>query len=386
MVDLFRYRHWDLVSKRSFYYVFSAIIIIAGIVTFFTKGPNLGIDFKGGGLVTYRMQASLPTEKHNLIISGIRTAIDEARLQNEVQISPGALAGSGDQILVRTLLTTVSEKEADDRLDEQIKTIITPAVEKVVKEHDPQAKPVLDSKELVTGTVSRELVQNGILAVILGSLLILVWIWLRYNIAGAGLRYSAAAIIALLHDLLLMVGVFIMMNGLMNSPFIAALLTVLGYSIHDTIVIFDRIRENVRLRKGRTFAETVNISLLETLARSVNTVLSTLFTLLALYFFGGPTLRDFVLAMLLGVFFGGYSSIFIASQVLVSWAKGKDKTILPPGEPALAPASAAPVAAAQPVIVGSAEIPATASQAKAPASKEAIQRARQAGRSTKKRR
>ena len=165
------------------------------------------------------------------------------------------------------------------------------------------------------------------------------------------------------------------------------MLTILGYSIHDTIIIYDRIRENIRLRKGRTFAETVNISLLETLARSVNTVLTVIFTLLALFFFGGPTLRDFVAALLIGIIVGTYSSIFLASQLLVTWSKGKEK--LMPSDPEYAtpgivtindgvPAPATGAAIIDTVVKGQTTTTPTASR-------EAIQRARQAGKTSKRR-
>jgi preprotein translocase subunit SecF len=189
--------------------------------------------------------------------------------------------------------------------------------------------------------------------------------------------------VALLHDLCTLVGMFAVLRFWLqvNSPFIAALLTVLGYSIHDTIVIFDRIRENLRLRKGRTFAETVNISLLETLARSVNTILTVLLTLLALLFFGGSTLRDFVAAMLIGVIVGGYSSIFVASQLLVSWSKGKEREILPVGETMAGLIAKETIAA--PVTAGVAP---TVTMTQAPASVSAVQRARQAGKTAKRKR
>lgn len=389
MVDLFRYHHWDLVSKRGFYYVFSAILLLAGMYAlFFGKGLNLGIDFKGGGLVTYSVKGSLPD--HSALIGSIRQGLtdagaktnDEGLKSAEVQI---ATSGANDQILVRTLLMDGKDVNHDAVLSQEIKDSITPVVtEQVTKQGRPA--PTMESQEVVTGTISGELVRNAIIAVVIGSLLIMLWIGVRYNIGGLGMRYSAGGILALLHDLFILIGMFAILRNYLqvNSPFIAALLTVLGYSIHDTIVIYDRIRENIRLRKGRTFAETVNISLLETMARSVNTVLTVLFTLLALFFFGGPTLRDFVAALLIGVVVGAYSSIFIASQLLVSWAKGKDRVILPQGETLTSAMAASPVP--QPVIAGIAPISAPLSAPPAMATRDAVQRARQAGKTSKRNR
>jgi preprotein translocase SecF subunit len=247
-------------------------------------------------------------------------------------------------------------------------------------------KTVVNS-ENVSGIIQDQLITNSVLALVFGSLLIMGWIWIRYNIGGLGLRYSVSGILALLHDLATLIGIFALSKvffgdqGLVvNSPFIAALLTVLGYSIHDTIIIFDRIRENMRLRKGRTFAETVNISLLETLARSVNTILTVVLTLVALLLLGGPSLRDFVAAMLIGVMIGGYSSIFVASQLLVSWSKGRDRE-MPAFDGTIAMDAPVPaMAAAGPAAIESAGAGSTDS------AMTAIQRAKLAGKTSKRKR
>lgn len=383
MVDLFRYQHWDLVSKRGIYYLFSGLLIAFGLFSLLTKGLNEGIDFRGGGQVAYTVQGVIPN--HDRVINDIRTVLNKSSIEGlknaEVRISSGP---NSEQVEVRTLLT--NDKTAKDLQTSQIDGAISPAVTEAIKRAGRVAPSTYDSREIVTGTISDELKTQGAVALIIGSLLIMLWIWVRYNIAGSGFRYSLGGILALLHDLLILVGMFAIFRNYLqvNSPFIAALLTVLGYSIHDTIVIYDRIRENIRLRKGRTFAETVNISLLETMARSVNTVLTVLFSLLALFFFGGQTLRDFVVAMLIGVIFGGYSSIFIASQLLVSWSKGKDRIILPDGEmprvaPAMATATAVP-GSSLPTITPAPVAPT------AQTSREAIQKARQAGKTSKRNR
>ncbi|HEY3376667.1 MAG TPA: protein translocase subunit SecF [Armatimonadota bacterium] len=383
MVDLFRYRHWDLVSKRGIYYAFSGLLLILGLVALFTHGLNQGIDFKGGGLVTYTVEGKFSDPQQ--VIKDIRQALeaagqakqDEGLTSAEVQV---ATAGEHDQVLVRTLLA--KDVDNDALLAQQTKDTITPTVSAIVSKAGLQISPE-PSHEVVTGTVSSELISQAIMALVLGSALIMLWIGIRYNIGGFGFRYSAGGIIALLHDLLILVGMFAIFRDVLqvNSPFIAALLTVLGYSIHDTIVIYDRIRENIRLRKGRTFAETVNISLLETMARSVNTVLTVLFTLLALFFFGGSTLRDFTAAMLIGVVVGAYSSIFIASQLLVSWSKGNDRIILPEGT-VLTPAALGPQASRSQVASNNTM---SAPSLAPPSSAEAIQRAREAGKTSKRR-
>ncbi|MEI6521099.1 MAG: protein translocase subunit SecF, partial [bacterium] len=358
MVDLFRFKHWDLVTPRGWYYIISGSMLAIGIIfmimnTLQTKyALNEGIDFRGGGLATYGVKGQLPEAEYATIVTDIKEKLKAANVESNVMISPGGIGTPSDQILVSILLdknATEDTTTQNSKLQEKMQNSITPTVTEVLKKYESSVGvPILLSSDAVDPTVSQKLKFDGTVALIIGSTLILLWIWVRYNIGGMGWRYGVAGIIALVHDLFTLIGVFAILHNYLqvNSPFVAALLTVLGYSIHDTIVIFDRIRENIRLRKGRTFAETVNISLLETMARSVNTILTVLFTLLALFFFGGPSLRDFVAAMLIGVAVGGYSSIFVASQLLVSWST-PDQKIVPkyvPGEVAMAGIpSAAPI-------------------------------------------
>ncbi len=394
MVDLFRYKHWDLVSHRGIYYFLSLLMLAIGVFAMIMNYQkthecwNLGIDFKGGGLVTYTVQGRIAEADNPLVIQEIRESLQKQGIENEVQISPSAVAGSGDQVLIHTLLAPDSKVDLDAQLQRQIKDNITGTVGDVLKTHsqqldDKMRQPV--AQDVVGKTISDDLIKKGVLAIVLGSLLIMGWIGIRYNIGGFGMRYSVTGILALFHDLLTLVGMFAIFHKVLqvNSPFIAALLTVLGYSIHDTIVIFDRIRENMRLRKGRTFAEIVNTALLETMARSVNTILTVLFTLLALFFFGGPTIRDFTAAMLIGVIVGGYSSIFIASQLLVTWSKGKERIILPPGEEVI-PGKAAP----QPAYAGAPAptLSATSAAHKPAVPKDAITAARQSGKTARRKR
>ncbi|MHB0938270.1 MAG: protein translocase subunit SecF [Armatimonadota bacterium] len=393
MVDLFRYRRWDLVSKRGVYYTVSGLMTLICIIALLAWKLNLGIDFKGGGLVTYQLadNTRLPADSYTRVTDDIRDALEADGINSEPLVSPGS-GTHGDQIIVRTLLRE-SDKESGQQLEDEIKSNITPAVNEAVRKQLPEAPEVTrpDSYDIVSGIIKTELITKGLTALIIGTILIMGWIWFRYNLSGFGLRYSVAGLIALLHDLVFLVGIFALFRHVLqvNSPFIAALLTLLGYSIHDTIVIFDRIRENIRLRKGRTFAETVNISLLETMARSINTGMSVLFTLLALFIFGGPTLRDFVTAMLVGVTVGSFSSIFIASQLLVSWSKREEKVMLPADAPLPAMAGATPLPTKRQVPVASGAIAGTTAEPVQPqteASRDAIQRAKQAGKTARRRR
>lgn len=180
---------------------------------------------------------------------------------------------------------------------------------------------------IVSGSVASETTRNAFLAVLAASVLILLWIWFSFRKVDKPWRYGTSAIIALLHDVLVVLGVFSILGWLIgfqiDALFITALLTVVGFSVHDTIVVFDRIRENMQRRTSETFDQVVNASLVQTMARSLNTSLTVIFTLSALTLFGGNTIRPFTLALLVGIISGTYSSIFNASMILVMWDKGE---------------------------------------------------------------
>jgi len=179
----------------------------------------------------------------------------------------------------------------------------------------------------VSGSVASETTRNAFLAVLAASGFILLWIWFSFRKVDRPWRYGTSAIVALLHDVLVVLGVFSILGWLVglqiDALFITALLTVVGFSVHDTIVVFDRIRENMQRRTSETFDQVVNASLVQTMARSLNTSLTVIFTLSALTLFGGSTIRPFTLALLIGIISGTYSSIFNASMVLVMWDKGE---------------------------------------------------------------
>jgi len=183
------------------------------------------------------------------------------------------------------------------------------------------------SNATVSGSVASETTRNAFLAVVAASVLILLYIWFAFRKVDKPWRYGACALIALLHDVLVVLGVFSILGWLfavqIDALFITALLTVVGFSVHDTIVVFDRIRENMQRRTAETFDQVVNASLVQTMARSLNTSLTVLFTLSALTLFGGETIRPFTGALLVGIFSGTYSSIFNASMLLVIWERGE---------------------------------------------------------------
>ncbi len=313
MPDFFRNRKWDLVGLRNLWFAISLIIIIPGMVAYFTKGLNKGIDFTGGGLVTYHLQEPIQAGEETRALAQVRDTIRDTGIQAQFQFTGSA--GRTDQLLLRTRVVGEAGKSQDDVLSEQ-KAKLLPALDRAL----PGIREV--AAEMVTGVVSQELIERAIWTVALGCIFILIWIRLRYP----SFQWSVCALIALLHDVLVLIGVFALTQKEVNSPFVAAALTVVGYSVHDTIVIFDRIRENLRLRKGNTFAETVNTSLIETMSRTINTGMTALLVLVVLYFFGGASLRDFTFAMIIGIIVGSYSSIFNAAQLLVVLRNREERT------------------------------------------------------------
>jgi preprotein translocase subunit SecF len=327
VVDLFRERKWDLVGRRGLWFaIMAASIAICVGALFFrwqTKGMplNYGIDFTGGGLLSYSIKPAIAPGEEISDIEKIRNLVENAGVRAQVQLaSSSALLKGRDQIVIRTQLPKEGDASAElARQDGRILDLLQGSF---------SSSRVINSisRDIVTPVVSSELTRNAIWAALLGCIAIIFWIFIRYDFATSLVpKYALCAIFALIHDLIILVGAFAIGWWIVDSPFVAAFLTVLGFSVHDTIIIFDRIRENVKLRKRPTFAETVNISLLETLARSVNTVLTVELVLVSLYFLGGATLRGFAGALIIGITSGAWSSIFIASQLLVSWKKREEK-------------------------------------------------------------
>lgn len=317
----FRGRNIDLVGKQNLWFGISLAVILIGLVSWAAWGLNLGIDFKSGGQLQYRIPADKRpgSAQESTFLNQVRTQLDQkglrgARLQiaggNTLVIATGARGdaelGSQDRIIRAALTQQLSGKNADGKPQSAT---------------DPD---IMLSRQLVGPVIGEELRSNAIKGVLLGVCLIALWIYVRYNFAGDGLRYAVAGILALVHDVFVLIGLFALIGHIdprieVDGSFIAALLTVVGYSINDSVVIFDRIRENLRLRRKEPFNQVVNDSLLETMSRSINTGLTVLIMLLALLLFGGESIYNFVLAMLVGITSGLYSSIFNASMVLVAW-------------------------------------------------------------------
>mgnify|MGYP000974171048 FL=1 len=268
------------IKRRKVFYIISLLIIIPGLVSLVMNGLNLGIDFTGGSIIQVQMDSSVQSAQ-------VRSALKEIGMER------ADVSKSGNQFLIRT--TELDQEQTRQLLD---------ALESKFKNVE------FLSAESVGAAIGKELTNKAILAVIIAAFAMLIYITIRFE-----WTFGVAAIVSEIHDVLFVLGLFSLFQWEINTSFIAAILTVVGYSINDTIVIFDRIRENLRMKRKEDYANLVNRSITQSLNRSINTVLTSLFALVALLVFGGGNIRYFILAMVIGFVVGCYSSIFVASPV-----------------------------------------------------------------------
>lgn len=268
------------IKSRKVFYIISLLIIIPGLVSLVTRGLNLGIDFTGGSIIQVQMESSVQS-------SQVRNALMEIGMER------ADVSKSGNQFLIRT---TELDQEQTRKLLDTLESKFN--------------KVEFLSAESVGASIGKELTNKAILAVIVAAFAMLVYISFRFE-----WTFGVAAVVSEIHDILFVLGLFSIFQWEVNTSFIAAILTVVGYSINDTIVIFDRIRENLRMKRKEDYASLVNRSIMQSLNRSINTVLTALFPLIALLIFGGGNIRYFILAMVIGFVIGVYSSIFVASPV-----------------------------------------------------------------------
>ena len=308
----------DIVKHKIIYLTISALLLLPGIaamvysmITYDTHTPvKVGIDYTGGTTLQYGVKGNISNEK----LSSVRTNLESNGIEKPVL-----------QII------NVNSKEDNDL--KAILSIRTKFIEEGSSDLDKVSSVVnaeFDSPQLVQvasvgPTLGAELFKNSLIALSLALLGIIAYLTFRFQF-----DYALAAILGLVHDTIFVVGVFSILGlffGVqIDALFVTALLTVIGFSVHDTIVVFDRVRENLKFySKKMTFGEIMNASINQTLTRSINTSVTTLITLAALYFFGGVTTKDFVLAMILGIAIGTYSSIFFCSSLVEIWEDKKVK-------------------------------------------------------------
>ena len=287
-----------IINKRKYAYAVSAALVVLSIIALAVWGLKLGIDFKGGTLMEVQFGGKVPAARD------IQAKLEELNL-NSLTVQPS----ENGAVILRYMAS-------DESLNEKV-------VEKL-KEFDENVKQL--RVDFIGASVSKQIKKSASMAIILAVIAIalyIAWAFRKVSYPVPSWQYGLGAVIALAHDIIITLGVFVLLGHFrgveIGVPFIAALLTILGYSVNDTIVVYDRVRENI-LRFGvkESFESVVNKSLNETLARSINTSLTVIIVLLAIIFFGGETIKFFSVALLAGIVFGTYSSIYIASALLVS--------------------------------------------------------------------
>jgi len=302
----------NIISKSKIWFFISGILCLVSIVVLFAWGLNLGIDFTGGALLEVEFKAERPASQ------AIRDQLTNLGI-TQIQIQP-----TGERGMILRLPPT----------DEKTHQEIIQNLRKLVAEEGQKPTDLIKEKrfESIGPTIGQELRQKTfyvIGAVVFLIILYIAWAFRKVSKPVASWKFGLTAIIALFHDILIVTGIFVILGKFfgveVNTPFVAALLTILGYSVNDTIVVFDRLRENLS-KEYANFDDLLNRSVNETVRRSINTSLTTLLVLLAIFFFGGATIRYFALALALGVVVGTYSSIFIATPLLRVWERWKAKS------------------------------------------------------------
>lgn len=284
---------FNIIEKRNIFFIISAVIILAGIVSFFIQGFNTDIDFSGGTEVTIDLKGDFDENK-------IRKAAGSVDGVDVASVQKASSAGLNGAIVMVNYIDDAQTKGIKDAIEKEY----------------PGSKISVSS---ISPKIGAELWKSALASIITVAILMLIYITFRFEILS-----GVSAVIALIHDMLVMVSFYTIFQIPVNTSFIAAILTILGYSINATIVVFDRVRENTRFAKKESFASIVNRSIWQTIARSINTSLTTLFTLVLLFVLGVASIKEFALPLIIGVVCGTFSSVFLAGQFWVLF-KGNKK-------------------------------------------------------------
>ncbi len=306
-MQLFRQTNIDFIGKRYWAFLFSGILLLAGIASLVLKGgPKLGIDFTGGTLIQLGFKQTLPIKDIRTMLSS--NGYPEAELQDFAE--------------EKSVIIRVQESKTSA-------AILAQQFQKLVSEKFPGSDPIIQRAEFVGPAVGRALAHDATMAIIWATLLIILYVAFRFR----STLWGICSIAALVHDVLSVVGIFSILNKDVTVTVVAGILTLAGYSMNDTIVVYDRMRENIRLAKKETLAEIINRSVNETLSRTIMTSMTVAITVAVLFFTGGSVIHDFAFAMLWGVFVGSYSSIFVAAPIIYEWESRKERQrLLVPGK------------------------------------------------------
>lgn len=321
-MELFRNSNIDWLGRKWLFLAFSLVFSVAGILSMlFWHGVPRGVDFKGGTLV-YVSFPQPPNEDH------IRAAIDQAGIRDariqRISGNVGSTAAAANQVVISVPQTSDASHDAARQ-----------SIVNALNANYRDGKATVQQTDIVGPTAGKQLTRQAGWAILWSLLGMLVYLWFRFEFI-----YGAAAVIAVFHDTLITVGFFSLLNVEITLTVVAAILTLVGYSMNDTIVVFDRIRENLQTMRRATLSEVVNRSINQTLSRTVIASGLTFLTVLALLVFGGEVLHGFSLALVIGILIGTYSSIAVAAPMLVAytdWRAGKGKTTaLPAAKRAIA--------------------------------------------------
>ncbi|MEW6680624.1 MAG: protein translocase subunit SecF [bacterium] len=279
----------DFLGLRKFFYIFSLILIIIGITSLIVRGgKNLGIDFTGGTMINLKFEEKISETK----LENIRKGLSLAGIKGQIQY----IGGGKKEFIVKV------KGSADEKMEKRIRKM----AENIGK--------FTYSSTYVGPAISRHLISYAIKSVILAIIAMLIYIGFRFEF-----RFGFAAMIALLHDIIISLGIYSLSGRECNSPTIAAFLTIVGYSVNDTIVVFDRIRENLKTSRKEDYYILINKSINQTLTRTIITSLTTLFTCITLWLFAGGDVSDFAFALTIGIAIGTFSSDCVASPILYEW-------------------------------------------------------------------
>ena len=271
----------------------SVVLVVLSLAVILTRGLNYGIDFSGGSLTQIKFEKVVSLAEINSVLDNVAKNIPQlSGNSRKVQVS------EGNTVIIRTQELTEAQKES-------LNTV---------------GKYDIDKVEKVGASIGKELKTSAVYSLLIGAVLIVAYITVRFEFI-----FSLGAIIALIHDLIIAIGVISLLGYEVDTPFIAAVLTILGYSINDTIVVFDRIRENIKRKTKQklTFEELLDKSINQVMIRSINTSVTTLFAIIAILIFGGDSLRTFIVTLLVGILAGTYSSVFIATPIVYLLDKKK---------------------------------------------------------------
>ena len=300
----------NIVAKRMWFLSASTVILIVGILSLlFPPHLNLGIDFLSGTGVTVKFENDINSSQIE-------------RQFNKIGLDSPSIQSMGDKtFFIRT------EKLSDFDVENNDSTVSRSDLEKSIEEIDSDAEII--EIESVGTKVAEGTVRNSIIAVSVASFFVMLYVLYAFRRLEKSYRFAFSAVLTLVHDVVLVTGIYALLGHIfglqVNSVFIVALLTVIGYSVNDTIVIFDRIRENQIKFPDNKYSSNINISINESIIRSLGTSITTLLVLFSMLILGGSTLREFIVVLILGVIVGTYSSIFIASQFLIIWEEGIKK-------------------------------------------------------------